>query len=234
MSEQKTLTKLMHEVAHRCPEGRIPDTYLVFDTETNGTDVYTCKILQLGFCVVREGEVVDSMAFLVKRDPSLPIPEAAARVHGITHEILQAEGIEPEEIMPFVRETLEKWREEGKMIVGHNIMSFDARLLELELKLMGIPWMFGENELIDTGMLVKASRLGMFFRDETESLRDFYRRAAEIRARGVYWSLDRYCLKAYGLEKYGIEKDKLHDAGADCSATHFLLKELGRRAFGDN
>ena len=208
----------------------MPDTYLVFDTETNGTDIYRCKILQIGLCFVKKGEVIDRMAFYVKRSTDVPIPPEAQRVHGITHEKLAAEGLEPSEVIPMVCENFTKWREQGFMFVGHNIMAFDAPLFELESKALDVPWKFQDNEIVDTGMLVKGSRLEMFFRDDVETLRSFYRRTSEIKAKGIYWSLDRYCVDAYGLASYGLDRSKMHDAGEDCVATHFLLAEMKRRS----
>ena len=62
MSEARILGRLLSEVAKRCHDSRLPDTYLVFDTETNGTDPYSCKMLQIGLCFVRDGKVLDRMA----------------------------------------------------------------------------------------------------------------------------------------------------------------------------
>lgn len=230
MSEARILSRLLGEVARRCSGGSLPDTYLVFDTETNGTDVYRCKILQVGLCFVRKGEIIDRMAFYVKRGTDVPIPPEAQRVHGITHAKLASDGIEPAEIIPLVCEHFTKWREQGHMFLGHNILAFDAPLIELESQLLGVPWKFRDNEIVDTGMLVKGAQLEMFFRDDAENLRSFYRRVSEVRAKGVYWSLDRHCIDAYGLATYGIDKSKMHDAGEDCVATHFLLSEIRRRS----
>lgn len=230
MSEARILGRLLSEVAKRCHDRRLPDTYLVFDTETNGTDPYSCKMLQIGLCFVRDGKVLDRMAFYVKRGKEVVIPPEAQRVHGITHEKLAAEGIEPSELIPMVSEHFKKWREQGGSFVGHNILAFDAPLFELESKLLSAEWHFGDNEIVDTGMLVKGARLEMFFRDDAETLRSFYKRVSEVRAKGVYWSLDRYCIDAYGLSTYGIDKSKMHDAGEDCVATHYLLLEMRRRS----
>jgi DNA polymerase III epsilon subunit-like protein len=230
VSEARILGRLIGEVARRCPGGKVPDTYMVFDTETNGTDVYRCKILQVGLCFVKKGEIIDRMAFYVKRGTDVPIPPEAQRVHGITHAKLAAEGIEPAEVIPMVCENFAKWREQGHMFLGHNILAFDAPLIELESQQFGVPWKFRDNEIVDTGMLVKGAQLEMFFRDDAENLRSFYRRVSEVRAKGVYWSLDRHCIDTYGLATYGIDKSKMHDAGEDCVATHFLLSEIRRRS----
>ncbi len=47
------MKRLLAEIAKRCPGGQLPDEYLVYDTETSGTDPAKDRILQHGFCIVR-------------------------------------------------------------------------------------------------------------------------------------------------------------------------------------
>ena len=48
--ENYFLQKLLARIAWRCPGGHLPSTYLVFDTETGGTDLYSDRIIEFGFC----------------------------------------------------------------------------------------------------------------------------------------------------------------------------------------
>ena len=90
------MKRLFTETALRCPYGRMPDTYLVFDTETSGTDPYRDCVLQYGFCVVEKRKKVNRFAFIVKRPPHFVIAPAALKVHHIDQARIQKEGIEPE------------------------------------------------------------------------------------------------------------------------------------------
>lgn len=222
------MTRLLNDVARRCPGGRLPDHCLYMDTETSGTDFYKDRALQYGFAMVVNRVVVNRFSQLVKR-PGLFIHPDAQRVHGIGQEKLAAEGADPHVFIPGIVTMLEDWRKDGHMFGGHNIMKFDAPMFELDAHIHGRDFKFGDNEVIDTGMLVKAAQLGMFMND-TDSLRSFYLRVAEVRARGTYWSLDRYCFEKYNLgARCGIDKTQAHDAEIDCVLSNGVfdcLREL--------
>lgn len=210
-----TMNRLLNDVAKRCPGGRLPDHCLYMDTETSGTDFYKDRALQYGFAMVINRKVVNRFSQLVKR-PGLFIHPDAQKVHGIGQERLESEGVDASFFLSSAVNLLEDWRSDGFMFGGHNLMKFDAPMFELDAHLHGRDFKFGNNEVIDTGMLVKAAQLGMFMR-ESDSLRDFYLRVAEVRARGTYWSLDRYCFDKYDLgTRCGIDKTKAHDAEIDC------------------
>lgn len=223
------MKRLLNETAMRCPNGRMPDTYLVFDTETSGTDPYRDAVMQYGFCVVEKRMKANRFAFIVKRPPDFIVAPGAFAVHHIDQARMQKEGIEPEVLIPEIANTLETYRKHGCLFVGHNMISFDAPFFERESKQHGCPFSFGPNEIIDTGMLVKASRLGMYFSPD-DTIRSFARRVSEVRAKGIYWSLDRYCFDAFNLGgRSGIDKSAAHDASVDCELTHHLLEELRGR-----
>lgn len=220
--EQETMQKLLAEIAKRCPGGHLPNDYLVYDTETSGTDPSKDRILQHGFCIVRDRKRVDSFSQLVRHE-GLIIPAGATKVHGITTERMNKEGMPAAEFLPYLADTLRAYREAGLMFVGHNMIAFDAPLLEMEFRRAGIDFKFEAHEVIDTGALVKAIQLGMYFGLD-DTLRNFARRVAEVHARGVFWSLDRYCYDTYDLGRSGIRKDAAHDAANDCILTHCLLE----------
>jgi DNA polymerase III epsilon subunit-like protein len=220
------LRRLLDEIAARCPKGQLPESYLVFDTETSGVDPYNDCVLQFGFCIAHQRRVADRFGYIVKRPPNLVIAPEAVRVHGIDHARMDKEGLPPVELLNLILDTLEAFRSNGLMYVGHNMINFDAPFLERESAAIGRPFKFGPNEILDTGMLVKAARMGMYFnRDDT--LRSFSKRVSEVRAKGIYWSLDRYCFDTYGLgAASGIKKEDAHDASVDCLLTHHLLERL--------
>jgi DNA polymerase III epsilon subunit-like protein len=199
---------------------------MVFDTETNGTQISSSRILQYGFCCVENRKIVKKESFIVNHGPDLEIPKGAFDVHGISVERTLAEGVPFTECVERLANMFKEWRKLGLMFVGHNMMAFDAPLFEQECIRAKSPFKFDENEIVDTGMMVKADQLGMSYR-LNDTLRSFGKWVSNVRARGVFWSLDRYCYEEYKLREIsGINKEDAHDAGVDCMLTHFLLERL--------
>lgn len=220
------MDRLLAETAKRCPDKKLPDTYMVFDTETTGTKIASSRIVQYGFCHVEDRKVLRSYSFLVNHGPDLEIPEGAFKVHGIDVKKTLAEGVPFKELIHQIVDLFDEWRKSKLMFVGHNMMSFDAPLFEQEARRAERPFKFEENEILDTGMVVKATQLGMSFR-LNDTLRSFGKWVSNVRARGIYWSLDRYCYAHYKLKELsGIDKDAAHDAAVDCLLTHYLLERL--------
>lgn len=224
-SHRAICAKLMSVIAARCPGGKLPDSYLVFDTETSGVNVATDRILQLGFLVVSDGVPEQEYAFYVRRTrDDVAIHPGAFAVHGISYELLASEGVDPDEALRSVVDLFTTARGQGRMIVGHNAASFDAPMFERECALVGNPFRFDIDLFLDTGMIVKAAQLGVDYIPDRVSLKAWYRRIADIRAPGVLWNLDRFCTSNFGLVKQGSVK--AHDAGGDCVLAHRLFEEL--------
>lgn len=220
------MRELLTETAKRCPSGLLPDTYMVFDTETTGTEISLSRIVQCGLCFVENRKVIKKESFIVNHGPDLKIPEGAFKVHGISVEKTLVEGVPFTELICRLVKMFEDWRKLGLMFVGHNMMAFDAPLFEQECKRASCSFKFNENEIIDTGMTVKAAQLGMSYRCN-DTLRSFGKWVSGVRAKRVFWSLDRYCFDHYKLQEIsGIGRDAAHDAGVDCMFTHFLLERL--------
>lgn len=222
------MQKLITEVAKRLRGGVLPDRYLVLDTETSGTSTESDSILQYGCCVVGNRKKVDAFAVLLNRG-DIFINPGAFDAHGLTAEYCKLNGLPPEEAVALIYQTVIDWRASGGLFAGHNVWNFDACRIEADFRKLGHSFKFLPDEVVDTGMLVKASRLGTVPLPN-ETLEAFYRRINGVRAKGVYWSLDRYCYDAYELGTSGIAKGEAHDAGADCELTHTLLEKL--RALG--
>jgi len=219
------MKRLLTELAKRCPGQQLPDSYLVFDTETSGADPAKDKILQYGFAVVIDGKLVDSFGVIANRGRDCFIHPKAIEVHGIDHDRMEREGVDPKLAFDEVVSTFEAYRERGWMFVGHNAIRFDAELFENECKHWGHSFCFKPDEIFDTGMVVKAAQLGMYI-DPRHTIRSWARRVSNVRAKGVYWSLDRYCFKEFKLSEFDLSAGDAHDAGYDCRITHFLLQRF--------
>jgi len=221
--ESMAIMRLMREISERLPGGKMPDNYVVFDTETTGVELSVAKILQYGFCIVVDRKPVSYFSQLVIR-PNLVIPKGASDIHGITMEKLVKTAIPANQYVPHVVSMMQRWVDDGLSIVGHNLYKFDIPLFQIESAEFGTPFRFDTDGVIDTGMMVKAAQLGANVKDG-ETLRGFYSRISEIRAK-VKWSLDRHCYDVYNLGRSGVNKTDAHDAANDCRLTHCLLETL--------
>lgn len=99
----------------------------VFDLETTGLDVTQSRIVTAYIGVLdASGAVIESHAWVA--DPGIPIPEAAANVHGYSTERAQAEGRPASEVVPEVVARLRELFAEGTPVVAYNA-SYDFSLL---------------------------------------------------------------------------------------------------------
>jgi DNA polymerase III epsilon subunit-like protein len=207
-----------------------PDNYVVLDTETTGFDMINGRVLQIGMCEVKDREETNRSSVLLKIPEHVEINPKAESVHGITRERLEKDGVNPRVYYPELKAVLESYEKAGFPIVGHNFARFDGPFLEAEFIRNGSPYKFGYNNVIDTGMLVKAARLKKLPTKEA-TLRGLWTEIADLRVFGLYYALDRYCFDAFGLEKHGADKGAAHDAAYDCWMTHLVLEELRQLSY---
>lgn len=105
-----------------------------FDTETTGVDVDSDRIVTAA--VVRRGpEGTDVHTWLI--DPGVPIPDAAAAVHGITTEFARAQGVPPAGALEQIAGQLATALRRGEPVVAYNAC-FDLSLLDAELRRHGL------------------------------------------------------------------------------------------------
>lgn len=105
-----------------------PQARLVgFDLETTGVDPDTARIVTAA--LVEEPDRVEMWL----ADPGVEIPEAARAVHGITTEYAQANGAPAVEVVTALCTALAGFRDEGAVVVGHNIV-YDLSVLDAEVR----------------------------------------------------------------------------------------------------
>ncbi len=102
---------------------------LFFDLETTGLDPDAARIVELAALEGSEGRSVYAGRF----HPGIPIPAAAARVHGITDDAVRDCPRFPDEAASLQRLF------EGRVLCGYNIRRFDTPLLDAELRRAGQP-----------------------------------------------------------------------------------------------
>jgi DNA polymerase-3 subunit alpha len=138
--------------------------YLIFDTETTGlpkrwdapiTDINNWpRCIQIAWQLHDDmGNLIEHQDYLVQPD-GFNIPYDAERIHGISTELAQAEGIPLSEVLEKFNIALGK----AKFIVGQNL-GFDVNIMGSELYRMGVESPMASMPVLDTCTEVTASLL---------------------------------------------------------------------------
>ena len=104
--------------------------FCVFDTETTGLDPGVEYMTEIGGVIVRNGEVMEEFDTFVK--PGKPITPKITEITGITNEMVADAPSEKEALEAFLKFA------GGRILVGHNVHSFDMRFLRAAAKRSGI------------------------------------------------------------------------------------------------
>ena len=178
--------------------------YLIFDTETTGTNKAKDRIVQIAWFLTNdEEESIERVCHVIK--PSgFNIPEASTRIHGVTDKFAQRNGCDlAETLRAFVRAA-----KQSDYLVGHNI-DFDISILRNDLKAAGIEWSFLDKPRICTMRLSTA-----------------WCRIPKYTGLGFKWPK----LEELHYKLFGSYFDNAHDALFDVDATakcFFKLIEIG-------
>lgn len=100
--------------------GSFDDEFTVFDIETTGLSVQTCRIIEIGAVKVKGGEVLEKFNTFV--DPECEIPPNITKLTGITNEMVQGAPSESEAVGKFLEFS------GSRMLVAHNA-SFDISFI---------------------------------------------------------------------------------------------------------
>jgi DNA polymerase III subunit alpha len=129
--------------------------YLIFDTETTGLPKkYTAPIadtdnwprcVQIAWQLHDEmGKILEHQDYLIQPE-GFNIPYDAEKVHGISTELAQAEGIPLSEVLEKFNVALSK----TKFIVGHNL-GFDVNIMGCEFYRLGVQSPMSAMPILDT------------------------------------------------------------------------------------
>ena len=131
--------------------------YLIFDTETTGlpkdfkkpfSDIdnwSTARCVQLAWQLHdRFGELIDSGNDII-RPVNFEIPLASTKIHGITNEIANQEGIDVQEVLKKFNKALAN----TTFLIGHNL-NFDINVMSSEYYRLHEKITLGEFKVIDT------------------------------------------------------------------------------------
>lgn len=202
-----------------------PTTYIVWDLETSGLIKEKCKILEIGYMKVHEGEVVERKNWIL--DNKIDISEEITGITGIDNELIYMEGIEPKVAMSeFLNVLLE---DQDMAHLTHNGMRFDIDWLAYHMA-KTLEWSVGDHSrfyekmfqnAIDTAVFMKAGKLGMK-RKWNETYREYTNRVMNTFAKGVKYNV-KLCCEEFGIDMNNIT---LHRALGDCEMTHQIYKHL--------
>lgn len=105
-------------------------TYLVFDTETTGIDVFNDRIVQLVISTAdAHGNILEIWEWII--DPGIEVPKEASDVHGFTTEYLRENGERPVDALTHALSVFEEY---GDLIwVAYNL-NYDASILGAEFE----------------------------------------------------------------------------------------------------
>lgn len=171
----------------------------VFDTETTGVDTARARIVSSTIALLGgSGEVVERYDWLI--DPGVDIPEAAARVHGITTEVARASGVAADVGVSQIVTQIGAMLERGFPLVAYNA-PFDLSLLRAEASRHGVAWPGALSPVVDPLILDKQV--------------DRYRRGKRT-------------LEVVAAH-YGVPLDGAHDAGEDAIAAGRVAQAIARR-----
>jgi hypothetical protein len=151
---------------------------------------------------------------------------------------LQEYGQDPVTVLSQFLTVLETAEREHEVLVAHNGWQFDVEFLQSAifawvLQSTGEQFEVDANMLYDTGVAEKASQLDASYepfplRDET--LKQFFWRIGQARAKGVYWSMDKHCDAEYGLlAANGLKVSDLCRPAVDSFLVHRLFEEQRKR-----
>lgn len=231
-----------------------PASYMCLDTEYTGGNASKDLIMEIGHCIVEDGKVVDRLNLVLdwSRSPVVPNHWLRSRLNHqrlqmgdkwrITWEVMKQEGIDPIEALSFYYDLFAVWSDRDLPFVAHNGYTADERMLAGSFEgFLQKPFTFGDQSLIDTGAIHKATLISQSSSPDLEraklkavpksgdSMRSYFKRVAGMHAKGIYWNV-KSCLEYYGLiEKYSLDEESFHSAGFDAYCTHLLMEEYRSR-----
>jgi hypothetical protein len=236
--------------ALRSPRLALPSNYLVFDLETTDLEFRRGVIWQIGLYPVMNGVPVEGsdkgLSFFLEtpeeqlRANKFEINRRAMRNGdaGDTANALleqseeayvaevKSKAVPRQAAFRNVCEMMQAYIDNGWPIVGQNLVHFDIPFFEYDSARNGSGFKFPVEGVVDVGILIKAAKLQMRYL-ERETLREFFNRVYSIRAKGVFFAIEKFCVPYWGLEaKYGVDLKQAHAAGYDCWITSLILQEM--------
>ncbi len=145
-------------------EESIDAEVVCFDLETTGLDCENERIIEIGACIVKEGQVTETFGTFV--DPCRPIPDKITEITGINDKMVEGAPGEEEALKSFFSFV------GGRMLVAHNA-SFDMSFLKTACRRCGMKEAF-ELPCTDT-MALSQTLLPDLARHRLDSLTKYFK-----------------------------------------------------------
>lgn len=121
---------------------RLTNPLLVFDLETTGVDKVKDQIVQFYGIRIEPNGTSKSLEFICK--PSIPIPQEASNIHGITNERVANER----PFKDYIPDLIALF--DGCMIGGYNVFKFDLPIINRQFTEQGVKGVFKNSTVIDS------------------------------------------------------------------------------------
>jgi DNA polymerase III epsilon subunit-like protein len=228
--------------------GPLPVNYLVFDVESTGLDFNNDMVVQLGYAVVVNKELVECDYFIAdwthNRDKHfcdwlenrMEATKANMQARSTSAELMykhsiarmKQHGVPVHEAFTNFMDIIKICKSHNFSLIAHNGLRFDQPMLNNNIKqVLGDHENFEFEKMgvnyFDTMAIERGlqSRISPFPDDNWAS---FTSRLVNEGGR-IYSSLDRHCAKKYNLiNKYNMS-GSAHEADFDCKLTHYLFEE---------
>lgn len=133
------------QIVHNANNGQLDDLeYLVFDLETTGLSVNYHEIIEFGYVVIKNGEIIEQDTILIK--PEVPVTQHITELTSITNEMLVDK--------PMLKEKINDIKAiiGSRVLVAHNA-NFDIGFLKAAFKKFDFPVL--NNSVVDTLQLAR-------------------------------------------------------------------------------
>ena len=121
------------------PDCLVSNEFVVVDLETSGLEVGSDKITEIGAVRIHKGEITELFQVLI--DPKMKLSAKNIELTGITQEMVDGQPTFDKVIGDFYKFA------ENAILVGHNILGFDMKMLESQSSPEGY---YFDNKIIDT------------------------------------------------------------------------------------
>ena len=225
-----------------------PDTYLCLDTEYTGGDERTDFVMEIGHVMVEDCRVIDQLNIVIDWSVHPGVDEELLRyklnhiksIMGrdwrITWDVMKEEGVPPAKALRFYKKFFKAWNARDLPYVAHNGRVAEERMLRGTFnRYLDHAFVIGDNQLWDTGAIFKATALldsldpahdehrWKCFPRRTDSMKDYFNRVLNVRARGVRWKL-KLCLEQYNITGQLQDNHRYHQAVHDAYCSYLLME----------
>lgn len=229
--------------------GPLPVNYLVFDVESTGLDFNNDLVVQLGYAIVINKELIDCAHYIpdwthnrdnhfcewlenrmaiTKKNMESRNPDSGVVYRHSTDRMKKC-GIPVREAFTNFMDIIKICKAHNFSLIAHNGLKFDQPMLNNNIKQV-----LGDHEGFEFDKLgvnyydTMALERGLYSRIDPypdDNWMSFTGRLVTEGGKKIYSSLDRHCAKKYDLINKHNMTGSAHEADFDCKLTHYLFEE---------